>query len=54
MRFIAIGKSVKEISEELSISVKTVSTYRTRVLAKMTMKKDAEIIHYAISNKLIE
>jgi len=54
MRFIAIGKTVKEISDELSISAKTLSTYRTRVLEKMNMKKDAEIIHYAISNKLLE
>lgn len=54
MLLIAIGKTVKEISQELSISAKTVSTYRTRILVKMNMTKDAEIIHYAINNKLIE
>ena len=44
MRLIALGKSVKEIGFELSLSVKTISTYRTRVLQKMLLKTNADII----------
>ncbi len=50
---IASGKSVKEISEELFLSVKTISTYRTRILEKMKMKSNSELTYYAIQNKLI-
>ncbi len=50
---IAAGKSVKQIAEELYLSVQTVRTYRTRILEKMNMKTDAELIHYAIHNHLI-
>ncbi len=50
---IASGKALKEISEELSLSTKTVSTYRARLLAKMDMKTNAELTHYAILNGLI-
>ena len=50
---IARGKTVKEIGDELALSVKTVSTYRTRILEKMAMKNNAELIHYAISNRLV-
>ena len=50
---IAGGKLLKEIAEELSLSVKTVSTYRTRILQKMQMKSNSEITRYAISNQLI-
>lgn len=50
---IAAGKSLTEIGEELALSVKTISTYRTRILEKMKMKKNAEIILYAIENQLI-
>lgn len=42
------GKSLTEIAEAMSISVKTVSTYRTRILEKMNMENNAELIHYAI------
>jgi DNA-binding NarL/FixJ family response regulator len=54
MHMIATGKSVKNIAEELSLSVKTISTFRTRILEKMNMKNNAEIIHYAIRQGLIE
>jgi len=54
MCMIASGKTVKEIGEELSLSVKTISTYRARILEKMEMKTNAELIHYAIKNKLVE
>lgn len=54
MYMLAKGKSVKEIANELFISDKTVSTYRTRLLEKMGMKSNAELIHYAFNNNLIE
>lgn len=54
MRLIAAGKSVSEIAEILSLSDKTISTYRSRLLEKMRMKTNAELIHYAIKNKLVE
>lgn len=50
---IASGKSVKEISLELHLSDKTISTYRTRILEKMGLKNNAQLIHYAISNQLV-
>lgn len=46
------GKSLTEIAEAMAISVKTVSTYRTRVLEKMNMENNAELIHYAIQHGL--
>jgi DNA-binding NarL/FixJ family response regulator len=51
---IAIGKSLTGIGVELSLSVKTISTHRTRILEKMKMKKNAELIHYAITRNLLE
>lgn len=54
MSLIASGKTVKEISANLSLSVKTISTYRSRILEKMKMKTNAELIHYAIQNKLAD
>lgn len=50
---IASGKTVSEIANELSLSVKTISTNRSRALAKMGMKTNAELTHYAISNGLV-
>ena len=54
MVMLAKGKSVTEISKEIFISDKTVSTYRARILEKMGMKKNAELTMYAIKNNLIE
>lgn len=54
MRRIASGKTVKEIADELSLSAKTISTYRVRVLRKMKLKNNAEVIHYAIQNSLVD
>lgn len=54
MRLIASGKKVKEIAEELCLSVKTISTYRSRILEKMGMKSNAELMHYAIKEGLVE
>lgn len=53
MCMIALGKTVKEIGEELLLSVKTISTYRARVLDKMNMKNNSQLTHYAIQNKLV-
>lgn len=47
------GKTVGEIAEDLSLSVKTISTYRSRVLEKMNMKSNAELTHYAIKHDLV-
>ena len=46
------GKTVKQIAETLSLSVPTVSTYRARILNKMEMKSTAELVRYAIQNRL--
>jgi DNA-binding NarL/FixJ family response regulator len=54
LRRIASGKTVSQIAETLNLSVKTVSTYRTRLLDKMRMKTNAELTHYAIKNRLVE
>jgi len=51
---LAIGKRVIEIGEILHLSVKTVSTYRTRILEKMQMKSNAELTHYAIKHDLVD
>ena len=51
---IASGKTVKEIAEELCLAAKTIGTYRTRLLKKMGMKNDAELIRYAILNQLVD
>jgi DNA-binding NarL/FixJ family response regulator len=50
---IASGKEVKEISIELALSAKTISTYRARILEKMNMRTNAELTHYAIQNELV-
>jgi two-component system invasion response regulator UvrY len=54
MRMMASGQTVKEIAAELALSVKTISTYRARILDKMNLHTNAELIHYAIQNQLIE
>ncbi len=53
LRLIGAGKTVKEIATELVLSGNTISTYRARVLQKMEMRTNAELTHYAISNKLV-
>jgi two-component system invasion response regulator UvrY len=50
---LAAGAAVSKIAEELHLSVKTISTYRTRVLQKMGMKSNADLTYYAIKNGLI-
>lgn len=54
MCLIAIGKSVREIASELYLSISTVNTYRGRILEKMNMKTDAELIRYAVQNQLVD
>lgn len=51
---LAAGAAVSKIAGELNLSVKTVSTYRTRILEKMAMKSNADLTYYAIKNGLIE
>jgi DNA-binding NarL/FixJ family response regulator len=54
MRMIASGKTIQKIGKELFLSVRTVSTYRARILEKMNMNSNAEIIRYAVDHKLID
>lgn len=51
---LASGKRPGEIADELSVSVKTVSTYRARLLQKMNMKNNAELTYYAVKHGLLE
>ena len=53
LRLIASGKTPTAIAKELGLSVKTISTYRMRILEKMSMANNAELTHYAIQNNLI-
>ena len=54
LRLIASGKIVSEIAQELSLSVKTISTYRTRILEKMGLRNNAELMHYAMQHQLVD
>lgn len=54
MCMIAKGRAIKDIAEELYLSPKTVSTYRSRILEKMKMKSNEELTHYARNNHLID
>jgi two-component system, NarL family, invasion response regulator UvrY len=53
MLMLASGQSVSEVAEQLCLSAKTITTYRTRILEKMGMKKNAELTLYAVRNNLI-
>ena len=53
MKLLATGKSITEIAEMLSLSVTTVSTYRSRLMLKMNLKTNADLTKYALENKLI-
>ena len=54
MCLIASGKTVTEIADEMVLSVKTISTYRSRILEKMRMKTNAELTYYSIKNQLVD
>jgi len=51
---IARGKTISEIAEQLSLSVKTISTYRGRILEKMQLKNNAELTNYAVRHHLTD
>ena len=53
MRMIASGKSLTDIAEMMHVSVKTVSTYRSRCLLKMQMQSNADLVRYALEHKLL-
>ncbi len=53
LRMIASGKTVSQIGRELSLSVKTISSYRARILQKMDMNNSAELTHYAVTWNLV-
>lgn len=54
LRMIGEGKTVSEISDELNLSVKTISTYRARILEKTQLKNNAEIMRYVLEHDLVE
>jgi two-component system invasion response regulator UvrY len=54
LRMIASGKTITQIAEELHLSVTTVSTHRARILEKMSMANNAELMRYAMRNGLID
>lgn len=54
MCLIASGKTIKEIGKELNLSINTISTYRIRILEKMSMKSNAELTFYAVKNHLVD
>lgn len=54
LRMVAMGKSLKEIAADLSLSIKTIGTYHTRILEKMSMNSDVELTRYALQNKLVD
>jgi DNA-binding NarL/FixJ family response regulator len=54
LRQIGRGKSVSQIAEEMSLSVKTVSTYRSRILEKLDLEHTADLIRYALERKLVD
>ena len=53
-KLIVSGESLTSIANKLSLSVKTVSTYRSRILEKMNMKNNAQLVRYAIQHRLVE
>jgi DNA-binding NarL/FixJ family response regulator len=54
LRMIASGRTVSQIADQLHLSVTTISTYRARILEKMNMTTNAELMHYAMRNHLVE
>ena len=54
LRLIASGKKLSEIAEAMSLSPKTVSVYRARLLEKMKLRTNAELTHYAVKNGLVD
>lgn len=54
LRMMGSGRTVSDIARDLGLSVKTISTYRCRVLEKLGMRTNAELMRYAIENRLLE
>ncbi len=54
MHHLASGQTVSEIADALHLSIKTISTYRSRILEKLKLKNNVELVHYAIRNRLVE
>ena len=54
LRMIALGKTISQIAEELHLSVSTVSTHRARILGKMEMTTTAELMRYALRNRVVD
>jgi DNA-binding NarL/FixJ family response regulator len=54
MCLLAVGKTVKEVGAELSLSVKTISTYRSRILEKMSLRNNSQLMRYAVRHRLID
>lgn len=54
LRMIASGLTISEIADKLSLSVKTISTYRARILEKMDLTSNADLVRYAITHELID
>ena len=54
LRLIAQGKIASQIADELSLSIKTISTYRSRILGKMGLRNNAQLMHYAMQHQLVE
>jgi len=53
MCLIAVGKSLKEIADDLCVGISTINTYRARILEKMQLKNNTELTHYALQNGLV-
>ncbi|MBI4002722.1 MAG: response regulator transcription factor [Nitrospira defluvii] len=53
MCLIAVGKSLKDIADDLCVGISTINTYRARILEKMRLKNNTELTHYAIENHLV-
>ena len=53
MCLIAVGKSLKEIADDLCVGISTINTYRARILEKMQFKNNTELTHYALENRLV-
>ncbi len=53
LKLLASGKSVSDISDQISLSVSTISTYRARIMTKMNLKTNTDLIMYSIDHKLI-
>jgi len=54
LRLIASGKTIGEVAVELNLAVTTISTYRSRILEKLNLKTNADLIYYAITNNLLD